>query len=151
MYHSPAKCAEAVDSILRELRLQYIDMVLIHWPQGYCEKTPLPKGQIVPKVKRRAHLALTIAYLLTMCRTLTATCCMRIPTMQTRGRLCRCACCMRRVGRALVQQHLACVQAAVEAGKVHSIGVSNFNHKQVQRLLDLGGKVPLSNVQVIRA
>lgn len=47
-WHSQAKCAEAVDLVLSELQLDYIDMMLIHWPQGYAE-IPLPPGQILPK------------------------------------------------------------------------------------------------------
>ncbi|VDO80474.1 unnamed protein product [Soboliphyme baturini] len=35
--HSYSKASEAIDVILRELQLPYLDLCLIHWPQGYAE------------------------------------------------------------------------------------------------------------------
>jgi hypothetical protein len=37
----------AIDDCLKQLKLDYIDMMLIHWPQGYAEKMGLGN---LPKV-----------------------------------------------------------------------------------------------------
>lgn len=37
VFHSESRASEGVEVILRELRLPYLDMLLIHWPQGYDE------------------------------------------------------------------------------------------------------------------
>lgn len=45
-YHSYGRAKEAVDIILAELELDYIDLVLVHWPMGYEEG-----AELFPKVK----------------------------------------------------------------------------------------------------
>ncbi len=37
VYHSTQKVSEGIDQILKELHIPYLDMLLIHWPQGYAE------------------------------------------------------------------------------------------------------------------
>ncbi|EYC03879.1 hypothetical protein Y032_0091g2473 [Ancylostoma ceylanicum] len=45
-FHSAAGCKKNVDEILKELQLNYVDLMLIHWPHGYQEGDGL-----FPKVK----------------------------------------------------------------------------------------------------
>jgi aldehyde reductase len=40
------------------------------------------------------------------------------------------------------------LQKSVKDGKVRSIGLSNFNSKQIQRVMDMGGDVKVSMLQV---
>jgi len=44
--HSCKEALKAIDQILEELQLQYLDLLLIHWPQGYQENTT----EFFPKV-----------------------------------------------------------------------------------------------------
>lgn len=47
-FHSFDRALLAIDVILRDLKLEFIDMMLIHWPQGYKEDSDPPVN--VPKV-----------------------------------------------------------------------------------------------------
>lgn len=42
--HSYEKASEAIDKILKDLQLPYLDLMLIHWPMGYKEDDgPFPQ------------------------------------------------------------------------------------------------------------
>ncbi|CAL2032231.1 unnamed protein product [Caenorhabditis brenneri] len=90
-FHSTAKAHENIDIILSDLQLSYVDLMLIHWPQGYAEGEGLfPAGEN-GKMKYS-----DIDYLETW----------------------------------------KALEAAQKAGKCRSIGLSNFTHKQIQRVWD---------------
>jgi len=88
-HHSYEKARKATDDILKSLKLDYLDLLLIHWPIGYLEgDDPFPK-------KDGKVLFSGVDYLETW--------------------------------RAL--------EDAVKTKKVRSIGVSNFNTNQIERVL----------------
>jgi len=90
-FHSYGRAMEAVDTILDDLKLKYIDLMLVHWPTGFEEG-----GEIFPK-KEDGHMRYS-----------------DVDYMETY--------------RAL--------EDSMKAGKIRSIGISNFNHKQIQRVID---------------
>jgi len=57
-YHSKQKVHEAIDKTLKSLRLDYLDLYLIHWPFAYTEDGPL-----VPKDKDGKITHLDVDYL----------------------------------------------------------------------------------------
>jgi len=90
-FHSHKKALEAIDAMLKELQIPYLDLCLIHWPQGYFEENGL-----FPKDDNEKIIYANTDYLETW----------------------------------------KAMEDAVKAGKVKSIGLSNFNIKQIQRVLD---------------
>uniref|UniRef100_A0A8R1DI01 Aldo_ket_red domain-containing protein n=1 Tax=Caenorhabditis japonica TaxID=281687 RepID=A0A8R1DI01_CAEJA len=90
-FHSTALAHQNIDTILADLQLSYVDLILIHWPQGYAENDGLfPAGE---NGKMRYS---DVDYLDTW----------------------------------------KALETAQKAGKARSIGLSNFNHKQIQRVWD---------------
>jgi aldehyde reductase len=103
-FHSFDLATQSIDVFLKELQLDYLDLVLIHWPFGYREG-----GTMFPKCDDGYNMhASDVDYIETW----------------------------------------KAMQAAVKAGKVRSIGISNFNAQQVQRIIDVGGDVPCVMCQV---
>jgi len=96
-FHSYPKATEAVDIMLKELQLSYLDLVLIHWPHGFHEG----EGYF-PKDDNGKIMYAATDYVETW--------------------------------RAL--------EDAVKAGKVRSIGLSNFNVRQIERIMQHGGVRP---------
>jgi aldehyde reductase len=90
-YHSFEKATFAIDSMLKELQIPYLDLCLIHWPMGYNED-----GGMFPKDENGKIIYSDIDYLETW----------------------------------------KAMEASVKAGKVRSLGISNFNTKQIQRIID---------------
>jgi len=91
--HSYEKATAAIDKILKELQISYLDLCLMHYPQGYFEGDKLFPLDANGKVMNS-----DIDYLDTW----------------------------------------KAMEKAVEVGKVRSIGLSNFNMKQIQRVFDHG-------------
>ncbi|KAK6746294.1 hypothetical protein RB195_012418 [Necator americanus] len=90
-FHSTDACKKHVLNILDQLRLDYIDLMLIHWPMGYEEGgEPFPKRQDSDKMKYS-----DVDYLTTW----------------------------------------KVLEDFVNEGKIRSIGISNFNHKQIERVI----------------
>jgi len=89
-FHSYEKATEAIDLMLKELQIPYLDLCLIHWPMGYTEDSGMfPKdadGKIIYK---------DTDYLDTW----------------------------------------KAMENAVKTGKIRSIGLSNFNLKQIERVV----------------
>ncbi|CAB3411279.1 unnamed protein product [Caenorhabditis bovis] len=96
-FHSLGQARKNVDMILEELKLEYIDLLLIHWPQGYEEG-----GEIFPLGENNKMRYSNEDYLDTW--------------------------------KALEEAH--------NNGKVRSIGISNFNHKQIERLWNAASVKP---------
>jgi len=92
-FHSYKKATEAIDIMLKELQIPYLDLCLIHWPMGYFEENGL-----FPKDKNEKIIYADTDYLDTW----------------------------------------KAMEDGVKAGKIRSIGISNFNIKQIQRLIDNG-------------
>ncbi|CAD6200164.1 unnamed protein product [Caenorhabditis auriculariae] len=91
-FHSYEKAKENIATILSELQLDYIDLILIHWPMGYAEG-----AEIFPKTEDGKKMRYSdVDYLETW----------------------------------------KAAEEAKKSGKVRSIGISNFNHLQIDRLLD---------------
>ncbi|EPB80324.1 oxidoreductase, aldo/keto reductase family protein [Ancylostoma ceylanicum] len=90
-FHSAAGCKKNVDEILKELQLNYVDLMLIHWPHGYQEGDGL-----FPKKEGSDKTAYSDEDYLTTWKSL---------------------------------------EECVKEGKIRSIGLANFNHKQIERLL----------------
>jgi len=89
-FHSYEKATEAIDLMLKELQIPYLDLCLIHWPQGYIED----KG-LFPKDESGKIINKDTDYLDTW----------------------------------------KAMENAVKTGKVRSIGLSNFNVKQIDRVI----------------
>ncbi|KAM3719149.1 Aldo-keto reductase family 1 member [Dirofilaria immitis] len=91
-FHSYEMAKKSIDMLLNELRLHYLDLCLIHWPQGYEES-----GELFPKRPDSEKFKYSnIDYLDTW--------------------------------RAMEEY--------VRLGKIRSIGLSNFNHKQILRVIN---------------
>lgn len=90
-FHSAKACEGHVIDILNQLKLEYIDLMLIHWPSGYEEGSePFPKRPDSDKMRYSDEDYLTTWKVL---------------------------------------------ENFVKDGKIRSIGVSNFNHKQIERII----------------
>uniref|UniRef100_W6NG80 Aldo keto reductase domain containing protein n=1 Tax=Haemonchus contortus TaxID=6289 RepID=W6NG80_HAECO len=97
-FHLASACKEHVKEILNQLQLDYIDLMLIHWPHGYEEGgEPFPKREDCEKMKYS-----DVDYLTTW----------------------------------------KVLEDFVKEGKIRSIGVSNFNHKQIERIIASGTVKP---------
>ncbi|CAJ0956030.1 unnamed protein product, partial [Mesorhabditis belari] len=90
-FHSYEKAKEAVDIILGELQLDYVDLMLIHWPMGYEEG-----GELFPRTADGAKM---------------------------------------RYSKEDYLDTWKALEDAVNDGKIRSLGLSNFNHKQIERLI----------------
>jgi aldehyde reductase len=90
-FHSYKKDGEAIDTILKDLQIAYLDLCLIHWPMGYFEE-----NGFFPKDKNDKLIYADTDYLDTW----------------------------------------KAMEDGVKAGKIKSIGISNFNDKQIQRIID---------------
>jgi len=89
-FHSYEKATEAIDIILKELQISYLDLCLIHWPMGYYEE-----GGMAPKDADGKVIHKDTDYLDTW----------------------------------------KAMEKAVKNGKIRSIGLSNFNSKQIERVI----------------
>ncbi|KHN78994.1 Alcohol dehydrogenase [NADP(+)] [Toxocara canis] len=90
-FHSYELARKCVDEILADLRLDYLDLCLIHWPHGYEEG-----GDIFPKTEDGKKMRYSsVDYLETW----------------------------------------HALEDCVRAGKIRSVGISNFNHKQIARII----------------
>ncbi|KFB51204.1 AGAP011066-PA-like protein [Anopheles sinensis] len=100
-FHRPNLVLGALQTTLRNLRLKYLDLYLIHWPQAYREGVELfplrPDG-------KRVHFS-DVDYVDTWPR----------------------------------------MERLVDTGIVRNIGLSNFNSRQVQRILDVPRLPPATN------
>ncbi|MFH4977679.1 hypothetical protein AB6A40_004388 [Gnathostoma spinigerum] len=97
-YHSAKKTRENFKKCMCDLRLDYLDLLLIHWPQGYQEG-----GEVFPKAGESDKMLYSdVDYL---------------ETWKT-------------------------MEQFVKEKKVHSIGLSNFNHKQIERICAEGSIKP---------
>jgi len=91
-YHSYERAKKAIDIILNELGLSYIDLILLHWPTGFEEG-----DEFFPKQPDGKHMRYSdVDYLETW----------------------------------------KAMEEGVTAGKIRTIGISNFNHKQIQRVIE---------------
>lgn len=91
-FHSYERAKRSIDDMLAEMQLDYFDLLLLHWPQGYEEG-----GELFPVAPDGEHMKTTdIDYL----------------------------------------EAWKAMEEAVKAKKVITIGLSNFNHKQIQRVID---------------
>jgi aldehyde reductase len=99
-FHSRSKVLEGAKLSQRNLGLDYIDLLLIHWPIGLAE------GQgMLPKDKNGNIIFSQVDYVETW----------------------------------------AGMEDVYEAGIAKSIGVSNFNHKQIERVLAMAKIKPVIN------
>jgi len=89
-FHSYGKARAAIDTMLKDLQLTYLDLCLIHWPMGYNEE-----DGFMPKDENGKMIYADTDYLDTW----------------------------------------KAMEEAVKAGKVRSIGLSNFNTKQIDRVI----------------
>uniref|UniRef100_A0A1I7XB24 Aldo_ket_red domain-containing protein n=1 Tax=Heterorhabditis bacteriophora TaxID=37862 RepID=A0A1I7XB24_HETBA len=97
-FHSESSCKASVDEILSQLQLDYVDLMLIHWPMGYEEGgDPFPKSDDGTKMRYSNEDYIT--------------------TWKT-------------------------LENIVKTGKIRSIGISNFNHKQIDRILNIATITP---------
>uniref|UniRef100_A0A0N5AEN6 Aldo_ket_red domain-containing protein n=1 Tax=Syphacia muris TaxID=451379 RepID=A0A0N5AEN6_9BILA len=102
-YHSYERAKKSIDDMLKEMQLDYFDLVLIHWPQGYREG-----GEMFPGAPDGVHMLMSdVDYLETW----------------------------------------KAMEEAYEAKKIRAIGVSNFNHNQIQRIIN-NSKVKPAVLQV---
>uniref|UniRef100_A0A0A1XA15 Aldose reductase n=1 Tax=Zeugodacus cucurbitae TaxID=28588 RepID=A0A0A1XA15_ZEUCU len=99
-FHSPELVRGALETTLKNLRLDYLDLYLIHWPMGYKEGGPLFPNDDLGKVQYS-----DVDY---------------VDTWKAMEKL-------------------------VEAGLVKSIGVSNFNKRQIERVLEVATIAPVTN------
>ncbi|PAV73202.1 hypothetical protein WR25_14295 isoform D [Diploscapter pachys] len=89
--HTYARAKEAIYENLRQLGLDYIDLMLIHWPMAFKEG-----DDIFP--------------------------------LDSNGKVIE--------GEGHFFEAWKALEDSIEEGHVRSIGVSNFNHKQIERLLE---------------
>jgi len=89
-FHSYEKATEAIDLMLKELQIPYLDLCLIHWPMGYFEE-----GGMFPKDADGKIIYKDTDYLDTW----------------------------------------KAMENAVKNGKIRSIGMSNFNVEQIDRVI----------------
>lgn len=99
-FHSPELVRGALETTLKNLRLDYLDLYLIHWPMGYKEGGALFPNDDLGKVQYS-----DVDY---------------VDTWKAMEKL-------------------------VEAGLVKSIGISNFNKRQVERVLEVATIAPVTN------
>jgi aldehyde reductase len=95
-FHSYNLALKSVESTLADLKIDYLDLCLIHWPTGYQEG-----GELFPK-KSDKMIYSDVDYLDTW----------------------------------KAMEHM------VKQGKVRSIGLSNFNEAQIQRVIENGEVKP---------
>uniref|UniRef100_A0A0K8U1R8 Aldose reductase n=1 Tax=Bactrocera latifrons TaxID=174628 RepID=A0A0K8U1R8_BACLA len=99
-FHSPELVRGALETTLKNLRLDYLDLYLIHWPMGFKEGGALFPNDDLGKMQYS-----DVDY---------------VDTWKAMEKL-------------------------VEAGLVKSIGVSNFNKRQIERVLEVATIVPVTN------
>ncbi|XP_049312944.1 aldo-keto reductase family 1 member B1 isoform X2 [Bactrocera dorsalis] len=99
-FHKPELVREALETTLKNLRLDYLDLYLVHWPMGYKEGGALFPNDDIGKVQHS-----DVDY---------------VDTWKAMEKL-------------------------VEAGLVKSIGISNFNKRQIERVLEVASIVPVTN------
>lgn len=99
-FHRPDLVRGAIETTLKNLKLDFIDLYLIHWPMGYKED-----GELFPKDADDKTLYSDVDYLDTWKE----------------------------------------MEKLVEAGLTKAIGISNFNSKQVERLLSIAKVKPVVN------
>ncbi|CAL8077539.1 unnamed protein product [Orchesella dallaii] len=89
-FHRPDLVSVGLKKTLADLRLDYLDLYLIHWPQGYKEE-----GELFPKDAEGKFLYSDVDY---------------VDTWKA-------------------------LEECVKQGLVKSIGISNFNSQQIERIL----------------
>lgn len=99
-FHRPDLVRKSLEATLKNLKLDYIDLYLIHWPMAYKED-----GELFPKDDKDQVLFSDVDY---------------VDTWREMEKL-------------------------VAAGLTKSIGVSNFNSKQVERILSIATIKPVTN------
>lgn len=99
-YHSSARVGQCLQKTLDALKVDYLDLYLVHWPMGYKEG-----DELFPKDDKEQVLISEVDY---------------VETWKAMEKL-------------------------VEAGKIKSIGVSNFNEKQIDRVLSIAKIKPVMN------
>ena len=99
-FHRPDLVRPALETTLKNLKMDYVDLYLIHWPMAYQEDGPL-----FPKDDKDNTLYSDVDY---------------VDTWKEMEKL-------------------------VEAGLTKSIGISNFNSSQVERILSIAKIKPVTN------
>ncbi|KAG5667792.1 hypothetical protein PVAND_015762 [Polypedilum vanderplanki] len=103
IFHDPKLVRSAVEKSLKFLKLDYLDLYLIHWPMGYAY---LNNGEtLFPKNEKEEWIFSEVDY---------------VDTWKA-------------------------MEELVEAGLVKSIGLSNFNSKQIERVLAVAKIKPVMN------
>jgi len=99
-YHNPKDVKRCLDITLKNLKLDYLDLYLIHWPMAYKD------GDVLfPKNDKEEMLFSNVDY---------------VDTWKV-------------------------MEDMVDMGLVKSIGLSNFNHKQIERVLKIARIQPAMN------
>ncbi|XP_018320813.1 aldose reductase isoform X1 [Agrilus planipennis] len=99
-FHRPDLVEGALRKSLKNLRVDYLDLYLIHWPMAYKED-----GELFPKDEQGNILFSNVDY---------------VDTWKE-------------------------LEKAVQKGLVKSIGLSNFNRKQIERILNVATIKPVIN------
>lgn len=93
-FHHPKTVRKALEVTLKNLKLTYLDLYLIHWPMSYKEEG----DKLFPLDESEHYIDSGVDY---------------VDTWKA-------------------------MEELVDAGLIKSIGISNFNRKQVERIVNIG-------------